>query len=64
MMPKELDHEDGEMTATQKIKRTALHDIFAELVDDMYGNGKEHAGGDLAEVHVSAKPVDDEAEVA
>ena len=27
MIPKELDHEDGELTATQKIKRNALAEI-------------------------------------
>ncbi len=66
MMPKELDHEDGELTATQKVKRTSLHDMFARLVDDMYDNRTEHAGGDLTEVHAPERPVDgdDEAEVA
>jgi len=60
MMPKELDHEDGEMTATQKVKRSALHDIFGELVDDMYGNTTLFAGGDQANVHGRAVPADDE----
>ncbi len=36
MIPKELDHEDGELTATQKLKRTAMDDLFGELIDDMY----------------------------
>jgi long-chain acyl-CoA synthetase len=36
MLPKELDHEDGELTATQKVKRSALVERFAELVDDLY----------------------------
>ncbi len=36
MLPKELDHEDGELTATQKVKRAAIQDMFADLVDDMY----------------------------
>ncbi|MFT5221781.1 MAG: long-chain acyl-CoA synthetase [Glaciecola sp.] len=43
MMTKELDHEDGEMTATQKIKRSAIHDVFGELIDGMYG--ADMAGG-------------------
>jgi long-chain acyl-CoA synthetase len=64
MMPKELDHEDGELTATQKVKRASLHDMFAPLVDDMYGNRTEHAGGDLVEVHGPARPADDTAEGA
>jgi branched-chain amino acid transport system permease protein len=38
LIPKELDHEDGELTATQKVKRSSLHDMFGHLVDDMYGN--------------------------
>jgi long-chain acyl-CoA synthetase len=36
MLPKELDHEDGELTATQKVRRTAVADKFAELVEDLY----------------------------
>ncbi len=38
MLPKELDHEDGELTATQKVKRGALAERFADLVDDLYRN--------------------------
>jgi long-chain acyl-CoA synthetase len=60
MMPKELDHEDGELTATQKVKRSSLHDMFAPLVDDMYANRTEHAGGDLVEVHGRRGPALDE----
>jgi lauroyl/myristoyl acyltransferase len=36
MLPKELDHEDGELTATQKVKRSALAGMFGELIDAMY----------------------------
>jgi len=36
MFPKELDHEDGELTATQKIKRSAMEDMFGDLIADMY----------------------------
>ena len=36
MIPKELDHEDGELTATQKIKRNAVENMFGELISDMY----------------------------
>ena len=36
MIPKELDHEDGELTATQKLKRNAMADIFSDLVASMY----------------------------
>lgn len=51
MIPKELDQDDGELTATRKVKRTTLHDRFSELIDDMYGNRTEYPGGDLSQVH-------------
>ncbi len=47
MLTKELDHEDGELTATQKIKRQAFAKTVPHLIDDMYSNGDEHAGADL-----------------
>lgn len=36
MIPKELDHEDGELTATQKLKRGAMKEMFGDLVESMY----------------------------
>jgi long-chain acyl-CoA synthetase len=36
MLPKELDHEDGELTATQKVKRSAIATMFAEQVEQLY----------------------------
>jgi long-chain acyl-CoA synthetase len=36
MLTKELDHEDGELTATQKVKRKAIATMFAEQVEGMY----------------------------
>ena len=36
MIPKELDHEDGELTATQKLKRSAMLDLYGDLVESMY----------------------------
>jgi long-chain acyl-CoA synthetase len=36
LLPKELDHEDGELTATQKVKRSAIGTLFGELVEGMY----------------------------
>jgi long-chain acyl-CoA synthetase len=36
MIPKELDHEDGEVTATMKIKRNFMGDMFGELIEGMY----------------------------
>ncbi|HET9141815.1 AMP-dependent synthetase/ligase [Actinophytocola sp.] len=40
MLPKELDHEDGELTATQKVKRSAIAKMFAEQVEAMYRASK------------------------
>jgi long-chain acyl-CoA synthetase len=39
LLPKELDHEDGELTATQKLKRSAVTQTFEEMVESMYGGG-------------------------
>ena len=36
MIPKELDHEDGELTATQKLKRTSMEEMFVDLIEEMY----------------------------
>jgi long-chain acyl-CoA synthetase len=36
LIPKELDHEDGELTATQKLKRNAMEDTFRDLIEEMY----------------------------
>lgn len=36
LIPKELDHEDGELTATQKLKRSAMMDLYGDLVESMY----------------------------
>ncbi|MSW71014.1 MAG: AMP-binding protein [Actinobacteria bacterium] len=36
LLPKELDHEDGELTATQKVKRSAISQMFEDIVSDMY----------------------------
>ena len=36
LLPKELDHEDGELTATQKLKRNAVESAFADLIEEMY----------------------------
>lgn len=36
MIPKELDHEDGELTATQKLKREAMDEMFGDLIEGMY----------------------------
>jgi long-chain acyl-CoA synthetase len=36
LLPKELDHEEGELTATQKVKRAAIAKEFDELIESMY----------------------------
>jgi long-chain acyl-CoA synthetase len=41
MLPKELDHEDGELTATQKVKRSAIAKLFDELITQMYSGGSK-----------------------
>jgi len=38
MIPKALDHEDGELTATQKLKRQAMTELLREIIEDMYGS--------------------------
>ena len=38
MIPKALDHEDGELTATQKLKRQAMTELLSEIIEDMYGS--------------------------
>jgi long-chain acyl-CoA synthetase len=36
LLTKELDHEDGELTATQKVKRSIIDDKFGDLIESMY----------------------------
>ncbi len=36
LMPKELDHDDGEVTATMKVRRAKIYDIYAEQIEDLY----------------------------
>ena len=52
LLPKELDHEDGELTATQKVKRSALTTAFEPLIDDMYSGADRLPGGDQSDVIV------------
>ncbi|MEV4544865.1 AMP-dependent synthetase/ligase [Micromonospora echinaurantiaca] len=39
LLPKELDQDDGELTATQKVRREAVTRAFAALVDELYAPG-------------------------
>jgi long-chain acyl-CoA synthetase len=36
LLGKELDHEEGELTATQKVKRAAIAQEFSDLIEAMY----------------------------
>jgi long-chain acyl-CoA synthetase len=47
MIPKELDHEDGELTATQKVKRSSIEDMFEDLIESMYGGPDTGAGAEV-----------------
>jgi long-chain acyl-CoA synthetase len=38
LLPKELDHDQGELTATQKLRRKQVLEGFRDLVDDLYGS--------------------------
>jgi len=37
LLTKELDHDDGEVTATLKIKRKSIADKYAAEIDALYG---------------------------
>jgi long-chain acyl-CoA synthetase len=36
LMRKELDHDDGEVTATMKVRRNKIHDIYAKEIEALY----------------------------
>jgi long-chain acyl-CoA synthetase len=36
LLTKELDHEDAELTATQKVRRAAIADKFGDLIEELY----------------------------
>lgn len=40
LLPKELHQDDGEVTATQKLKRNVVYAKFAGLIDEMYAQRK------------------------
>lgn len=37
ILSKELDHDDGELTATMKVKRSAIEKKFSEEIEQLYG---------------------------
>jgi len=41
LLRKELDHDDGEVTATMKIRRSAIHKAFAAEVEALYSDNKQ-----------------------
>ncbi len=47
MLVKELDHEDGELTATQKLKRKAFAETVPHLIEDIYADTSAYPGADL-----------------
>ncbi|MEX0705973.1 MAG: AMP-binding protein [Nitriliruptoraceae bacterium] len=51
VIPRALDHEDGDLTATQKVRRASLYATYQHLVDDMYDGRDQYPGGDLTGVH-------------
>ncbi len=36
LMPKELDHDDGEVTATMKVRRAKIYEIYADEIEGLY----------------------------
>ena len=41
LLPKELHQDDGELTATQKVRRRAVNKKFIDLIDSMYGGSHD-----------------------
>jgi long-chain acyl-CoA synthetase len=44
LLEKELDHEDGELTATLKVKRRALEKQFEKQIEELYIRGPDAPG--------------------
>ena len=43
LLPKELDHDDGELTATQKLRRSAVTAQFEDLIEGLYASDRSRA---------------------
>lgn len=41
LLPKELDHDEGELTATQKVKRSVVAERFADQIEQMYAGSPQ-----------------------
>jgi len=37
LLNKELDHDDGEVTATMKVRRSKIYEKYAEVIESLYG---------------------------
>lgn len=44
ILPRDLSHDDGEMTPTRKVKRAQMEKQFAHLIEAMYAAGAGQAG--------------------
>jgi len=42
LLTKELDHDDGEVTATMKVKRRSIAEKYAEAIESLYGGRAPH----------------------
>jgi long-chain acyl-CoA synthetase len=36
LLTKELDHDDGEVTATMKVRRSSIYKVYAEEIEGLY----------------------------
>ncbi|TMM51568.1 AMP-dependent synthetase/ligase [Sulfitobacter sabulilitoris] len=36
LLPKELDHDDGEVTATMKVRRAKIYEIYSDQIESLY----------------------------
>ena len=43
LLPKELDHDDGELTATQKVRRSAVTAQFDDLIEQLYAGAGDRS---------------------
>ena len=43
LLSKELDHDDGEVTATMKVRRASVYKTYADVIEAMYRGGAAHA---------------------